>query len=222
MEFSLPVPTLIVAVLALWIARSNYRRSNLPVLNIEECSCSHIQGIEENECQLFCYFRVLVRNLGIPLFDVAMTLVFREKNGHGKLTFPLKRKGKTNDRMDQFAKGMIAEFFLKSYELSRHEIGMLSVLENPSMQEATLCLYSDGYLTMKWRLGGYWERCIQKWNRVAFRVNWALRREIGKNEKGLGIIKQPRVLPTLQVKAFHIAQFTDSLRRHQSKNNTMS
>lgn len=141
-----------------------------------------------------------------------MALVFRGKDGSGTMTFPLRRKGEAGDGRDQLAKGMIAEFFLKSHQLSVHDGMFLSSLEDLALQDARLCLYSDGYFATEWRLCTFWDRLKEKWNRFALRINFKTLREVGKNNAGEPVVKQYRILPTFRVLGAHLRQFIAGLR----------
>src|SRR5437660_4987039 len=74
-------PSLIVALLALWIAFSNYRRNNFVVLRVRDYGCSYPQSVRENDCQPFCQLRVVIQNLGIPLHNLHMSLCFSSRDG---------------------------------------------------------------------------------------------------------------------------------------------
>jgi hypothetical protein len=81
--------TSVIAVLALYVAWSNYRRNNFTVLGFLDCGCGHFLRAGENRDRLYCKFSVLVRNLGIPLHNVHVALTFVPANGAGRLYLPM-------------------------------------------------------------------------------------------------------------------------------------
>jgi hypothetical protein len=215
MEFL--TPALIVALLALYIAYANYRRNNFVVVQIVECTATGLQSATENNWQFFHQFRVLIRNLGIPLHNMTMELCFRETTEHGVLSHYLEKRHDTVGGKDQFAKGMIAEFFLKSYLLKPESFDWLSRLSDPAKQDARFRVYSDGYLAAEIRIASVWDRFKAKWNQIANRVNHLRRRELNSPD-GITMVKYTKFLPSFAVvTGWPVKQFTSSLRRDSEK-----
>src|SRR5438552_11719246 len=117
MDLSWITAPLIIALVALWLAYSNYRRNNFAIIRVRDCACSYTQSIHENRGQPFYHFRLVIQNLGIPLHNLRMSLSFSGKDGAGRLTFPLKASEESALREGEFAKGMITDFSLKSFQL---------------------------------------------------------------------------------------------------------
>lgn len=150
--------SLIVALLALWITFADYRRNNYVIVRIIECSCSHPHTVHENQERPFHHFRVLVRNHGIPLYGVSAALRFTDENGAGTFTLPLKKAGDKSEVRDEFGRGMIAEFYWKSYQLDDTDLGFLLSLKDSAKQFSRLCLYSGGYFACDFRIGDVMDR----------------------------------------------------------------
>ena len=171
-------PTLIVALLALYIARANYRRNNFPVIRLVECECSYPSlGV--------CQFWVLIQNLGIPLHNIHLALSFNDASGFGRARMPLNARVRFPAEKPpspvcegQYAKGMYAEFSFQTDELSKGDQTFLSLLKDPRKQGACLTLYSDGYRAWQCRLDRRSIRFRRLWNRLALKIDCLFTREV--------------------------------------------
>lgn len=209
--------SLTVALLALWITFADYRRNNYVIVRVIECSCSHPQSIHENREQPFHHFRILVRNHGLPLYGLSAALKFTGENGAGTFTLHLKKAGETNGLRDECARGMIAEFYWKSYQLDDTDLGVLLILKDLAKQHARLCLYSGGYFACDFRVGGVMDRLKALWNRFAFKVNSPLKREVGRDVNGVPIVRHYEVAPRFLNRSWALNNFVEALRRDFAK-----
>lgn len=219
MDWSWLNPSLVVAVLALWIARANYRRSNYAVVRLRDCSISYrtldLHRVQA-EPRLYGQLRVVIQNLGIPLHNLQMCLCYTGKDGSGQFTLPLRATGKSNVREGQFAKGMMTEFSLSSHELDRGDVTFLLALQDTRKQSATLCLYADGYLAWEYQLNGVLDPIKRRWNRLASKVNRRATRRTGTNAQGQPIIRQYTVLPAFAMHAWNVQRFADDIRKEHA------
>jgi hypothetical protein len=213
MQVGLDPFALLVAVLALWYGIRESRRNNCVILKVKDCSYGGHQSVDENSGRPFAIFRLLLRNAGIPLYDVHVQLTFQEEGGWGLLQCPLTREGNGVVGNDQFQRGMVAEFCLKSYEQNEGGRRFLSRLKDPTKQRAAFAVYSQGYLAKVFLAGGMWDRCKSRWNRIAETINGLFEREIGKNPEGQPVVTLPRVLPVFATLGIPVERLTASLRR---------
>ena len=158
------------ALFAIWLALKESRRNNRVILKVKECKGSFSQHINEGE---FYIFEVFVQNHGMSLFNIAASLGFRDKRGAGWCSFNLDSGYKPHEPFEphtvivdsdrysprfpvypEFARGMVAKFYLKSNGLSPGAEHMLSALTDPSKQDACLQIYSQDYLACTIRIGG--------------------------------------------------------------------
>jgi len=215
MEINWNAITLIIALLALWVAYADYRRNNLAIIRVRDCACSYAQSVDENARQTFCHFQMIIQNLGIPLHNIHMSLSFSGKDGAGRLSLPLKASERVVAREGQFAKGMITAFAVKSYQLDKFEVTFLAALEDARKQAASLCLYSDGFLVWEYRLDSVWLPVKCFWNRLAGKVNYLAKRQKGTNAQGAPIMQFYTLLPTFMLPSQSVMQLTKYLRKPQ-------
>jgi hypothetical protein len=214
MDINWNIITLIIALLALWVAYADYRRNNFTIIRLRDCTCSYTQSIDENACQTFCHFRIIIQNLGIPLHDVHMSLSFSGKDGSGRLNLPLKASEQITVP-GQFAKGMIAAFSLKSHQLDKGGVAFLTALEDAKKQAASLCLYSDGFLVWECRLDSFWIPVQRFWNRLAGKVNYLIKTRKGTNAEGVPIVKYYTLLPKFIVPSQRVLELARYMRKPQ-------
>jgi hypothetical protein len=128
-----------------------------------------------NRGQSFNEFSVLIRNQGISLHDPNLDLSFHEKDGFGTVGLPLKRRDERTGQHSEFARGMIAEFSLISYEIDPESRKTLQRLVDLAGQDACLTLYSQGYLAWVRHAGRFRDRLAAKWNAFAYYFNLSFR-----------------------------------------------
>jgi len=213
LDLSWITPALIVALLSLWIAFFNYRRSNYAIVRIRECAYSFSQNIRENGGQTFGHFRIVLQNVGIPLHNLHMTLHFNAKSDPGRFSIPLKAAGQSPLREGQFAKGMITEFALSSHRMEQAEVAIIATLDNTRVQDASLSLYADGFLVWHYSLSGAATPIKRFWNGWATKLNFAMMRRIGTGRTGNPIVKDYGFMPTFTLPSEKVLDFTKYLRR---------
>jgi len=195
------------ALVAVCVTWRESRRNNSVVLDIQNFSSSWTEALDENNAQPFAQLRVVIRNYGMALHRMKARLTWIEKRGWGLCSIALRRQSAQGGRNDVFAKGMVAQFGLKSYELGADSISFLSTLEDPAEQKARLEVFSQGYLAQDFRIGGALDRMKGKWNSWAFRFNRAFDRRMGRNETGVPVVKTYRLLPLFRSLSFHVTDF---------------
>jgi hypothetical protein len=163
-----------LALLVSVIAIIEYRRNNCVILRIKEADASGSRSMEENSSRFFSQLRIKIRNFGISLHDVRVVLRFDLPSG-GFLTSPLLRyspysPAPINDR-GEFAKGMMGDFGLKSYQMRPEEKRLLGLLKNPAAQRASLVIFAQGYFVKRYPIGTGRDLIAQRWNEFAARIN---------------------------------------------------
>lgn len=198
--------SVIIALIALFYAIREIRRSNNIIVKIKECSSGGQKSIHENNAQLFSYFKVMIQNKGVNLYCPKISLSFMHEKG-GTFNFPLKQKKQADFPVDTFSKGMITTFHFKTYELDRGELKFLDQLSNTRKQNAYLCLYSQNYLAKEFRINSFADRLKQKWNKLSYKFSFSKKK--GKNWEGIDIVKHYQ-LPTFQTLGDKIELFIQS------------
>lgn len=199
-----PVLSLIVALLALYIARSNYRRSNYVIVRVLNCelSTSYAAGGGAKT-----QFKVFVQNVGIPIHNIQMVLGFHGPGYCGWCSVPMKA-GDSETREGQFAKGAITDFSLSLDELDLAGQSFMSTFDHTGMQTATLTLYADKYRVWEYRLHGFRRKLKRLWNRLGEKVNHKLKRKVGPGAFGKGVFKFYTILPPLVDPAQKLWEFS--------------
>lgn len=199
---------LLVALVSIWVTVREVHRNNAVCLKIDECSAQYSRSIHENNCQPFSQFRVRIRNQGIPLYRVFATISYRGRDGSGTISVSLRRIALEGDR-DEFSKGMIAEFAFKSHEMKPEDKAFLSSLESLRKQNARLDIYSQNYLCASFPIADRTARMKSRWNAFANKLNFLLRRRVGKSDAGHDIIHIPQILPVFKAELDKLATFIE-------------
>lgn len=202
----LDIIAVIAAIVAIVYAGRESRRNNRVMLKFRKCSASSCHSVTENNGESFAEFKLIVQNCGIALHQIEASVSFTPLASFGSFSFPINKSNRSSG-IDEFAKGMIVEFGLKSYQFDDGTLAHMSHLQNPTIQNAVLCFYSQGYLAASFRIGGYADRIKSKWNGLAYRFNDLFTRSIGTNSEGQNVIRQYQILPLFTVLSFHITNF---------------
>jgi hypothetical protein len=208
-----------MALVAILVTLREVKRNNTVIFSILECSKHGRSSEGENNGQRFDHLLVLVRNVGVPIHDPAMSLNFTGRDGFGRFNIQLHKKNERTGDHDELSKGMIAEFGFKSYELDATATGMLMELEDPAKQDACLFIFSQGYLAKQLRVGGLRDRVASKWNSLASRINRLFRRPAvtSKGKPGLNTFN---LFPTLRTLDSPVMGFVESIRREHQQART--
>jgi hypothetical protein len=148
------VTSLVVAVVALWVAWMTLRRTTQHVLRVVRCRSHYEQSIERPSG--FHGFEVYFKNLGLAIPEMAITLGFQERNGFGWCSHGLRAVNMLTQQSSATASrietGTVVEFALRSYEMNEGSVAMLGTLEDVRKQKAVLSVYSAGYQVKRIRL----------------------------------------------------------------------
>jgi len=209
-NWNINMMTFCVAVSALWLAVRESRKTSCVLFKIKKCSFEERRSVSENNQNMFSEFRIVLQNRGISLHRVCMSLTFAMEKG-GTVIIPLTCKGHKECKSDEFARGMIGEFYLKSYELDEGKKRLLCKLKSSKKQDAHLCIYSQDYLAKHFLIGRLLEGMKIKWNSLAIRVNARFKRRVGANPEGIPVVKHYRIFPVLNAIKPNIMSFIESL-----------
>ena len=180
------------ALFAVVFAYRESRRNNEVILKLRDCSAYHTESVDE---EAHYEFRMLIQNCGRPLHDLSLNLTFTGKRGAGRSHFLIPMRTGQPKFSGEFAKGMFAEFVLRTDRMDGNDFNFLGMLEDPRRQAATICVFSQRYFAKAFPIGGLRDRMKYKWGNWAGKVNGALRRVVGTNPEGHPIIKTPHILP---------------------------
>jgi len=210
-----------VSLVAIFVTFRELRRNNAVCLVVEDCRAFSQQAIGKNNGQLFDQFTVRVRNKGMSVYGLTAAICFNGPDGSGRITCPMRRQRLAGDA-DELCKGMIAEFYFKSFELSDLERAFLLSLKSPRAQNARLNFYSQSYLCASFPIETRYTWIKKKWSDVAFRVNNAFTRKVGRSREGMDIIHTPNMLPVAKPRLEKLRVFLESLRETESDSKSPS
>jgi hypothetical protein len=164
-----------LAVIVSVIAIIEFRHNNLVILRIKHAAGDERQSVGENGARLFSEFQVLIVNVGIPLHQVAVAISFRPPGGSGRIFIPLNRyrpdSSEPVDERGEFARGMVGDFRLKSYQMRPEERQLFSRLTRPAEHNATIVIFAQGYTSKEFRVGTGRDLIAQRWNKLGTRIN---------------------------------------------------
>ena len=232
-QFGIDPVAFAVALMAIWFTWKESRRNNTVILKVRECKGSFVRHITRGDFELF---EVWIQNRGISLFNVAVSLGFREKDGSGWLNCPLHSGYKEPGpeiveavtippehhtyfaEYPEFARGMVGKFYLNSKEEGPGAERFLRLLDDPGKQEARLTVYAQDYLAYSFRIGGFGDRVKATWNRFACWFNNLFKHSHGlspaPSPPGTQIIHIPEILPKFVTLDRGIMSFIKSLGRN--------
>lgn len=205
---------LLVSLVAIFVTFRELRRNNSVCLYVEDCQSFSRQSERENNRQFYNQFVVKIRNQGMSVYGLSAAICFRSPDGGGTMTCPIRRKPLSGDR-DEMCKGMVAEFYLKSFELSGIEKGFLSVLKSTRTQNATLNFYSQNYLCASFPIYRRSVWCKKKWNYFAHRINYAFTRQVGRSAEGMAIVHTPTLIPSFKIGIDRLNEFIALIQEDQ-------
>lgn len=200
---------LFLSFVAIWYTIRESRRNNSVVLRIKDCKSTFSStGPGENVRKTFS---IIVRNEGISLHNVEANLIFVPSNGHGRINMVVKRR-RPSKGTDEFARGMVAEFYLDSTELDEVGHYFIEELKDLKKQDVNLCIFSQGYLAKEFRIGGRIDRLKLKWNHYSYRFNSLFDRRKPLPD-GSPILYTYNVVPKFVTLGWHLESFCKWVRR---------
>ena len=212
MQYGIDPVACILALMAFLYAWRVERRNNTAVVKIMRCTGGRRGSANENDFKMYSHFTVIIRNLGISLHDPAIGMTFGPMGGNTCVSILMKRTDETPDGKSEFARGMIAEFSFKSYELPDKTRDLLASLEDPAKQDARLLVYSQGYLSHQVRIGGWEDQIAAAWNDLAYRIERLIDRPSGTRKIVRDMLKECKFFPNFGTLKAPLAMFTDALR----------
>jgi hypothetical protein len=205
MRFDWPVFTLIVALLALWIARTNYRRSNFVIVRVLDFAFSTSFDRRGKKSQL----KVVVQNVGIPVHNLQMVLGFHGPGYSGWCNIPMVAgEDEASTREGQFAKGAITSFSLTVENLDLAARCFFSAFDETGIKTAKLTLFADKYRVWDYRLARFGRRAMRLWNWLGYKVNYKVKKRVGPGASGQGVYRFRVFLPPFMDPAQNLWEFS--------------
>jgi len=205
--------SLVVSVVAIYIAIVEVRRNNVASGRIKKARCSFIQSISENNEKLFAHFELVIRNTGIKLIDPIVKLEFVGTDGCGSTAIELAERKGIRGAAGEFERSMFAAFELKSYQFDPVIVTWFKSISDPGKQQAAFRVYSQSYLAYEFRIGGWMDRAKHRWNILAQKVHSRFERTIKAND-GTDRLHLPAWLPTFVTLEWQLMQFVDHLKKY--------
>src|SRR5688572_1950043 len=189
---------LVVAICALLVAYTNFRRGNTAIIKLVDLSASASQSGGINNEEFYHKLEVRFKNLGIPLRNPSVSM---NGSAGGWLNLPLARyKGDERIKSEDdtaLEKGMVATYALLSFRMDRTTRVMLRSLIEPDARNLCISVYSDGFLVRRFflRKRPWFSWLKHRWNALSFWVSSEFERVI--IYKGRPLHHRPRILPVL-------------------------
>lgn len=205
---------LIVSLVALYVAWSNYRRGNSAMVRLLEVRTEHHSELGVNQNQMFARFEVWVKVLGIPLRNPHA--VIHARTEFGTLPVPLSQflDGKPVPRTGgALEKGMVAFYGLRSFDLNHGQRQMAIQTAAPEAEDVEIAIYSNGFFVKRFRL--QWKpplrTWIRKWNNWAAHANF---KYLSRTRKKWGrpFFFDRQWIPRFKDSMFALEQFASSLK----------
>lgn len=210
--------SLIVAVVALWVAWDVRRKSTRHIVRIVEVSSGYRQSAD---CPRgFHCFEIYFKNLGLAFPSMSVGLGFREKGGKGWMSHPLEAvdipTGQSGPAATGVATGLVVKFGLRSYKMNRSGVRFLRSLEDLAKQKAALTVYCAGYrvrtiVTYGWKetiKEGLWKMGHTFFQKLG----------VGSYAKDQGSWLARIRLPELKLVSFHLRGFIRHLPKDSGAN----
>lgn len=210
----------LVGLLAIWLTVYGLRRNYSVILRLVEVSSGARPSAHEIKCELFFELELLIRNCGRPLHDLMVCLEFRFPRAGAWLSMPLRHFGAARDpgveqRNGEFSQGMVGRFGLKSYQMDDSSKGLLSALQNASEQGAMICVYSQGYLAKRLRIGAGFDLFKFRWNQAAWRINRMFDSYVTPRGSKQRFLKPGKLIPVLPCLYWPVSCFVSGIKGSQ-------
>jgi hypothetical protein len=190
---------LVLALCALLVAYTNFRRGNTAIMKLVELTASSGESDRINNGERYFKLEVRFKNLGIPLRNPSVSV---NGNAGGWLNLQLARyrgdERVESDHDTALEKGMVATYALFSFTMDDTSKRMISSLIEPDARDLCISVYSDGFLVRRFFLKDLpWLKWLRgRWNRLSFLVNTEFERVI--MYQGRSLHHTPTILPTLR------------------------
>jgi hypothetical protein len=171
------IGSLLVAVIALWVAWDTRRKSTQHIVRVLEVANGHERSVEHPQGSH--YFHIYFRNIGLAFPTMWVSLGFREKDGKGWVSCPLEAidilTGQSHPCATGVATGLVVKFGLQSYNMNDMQLRFLRLLSDLGKQEAILTVYCAGYRVTTVAASGWRERTKES----IWRMSHAILRKMG-------------------------------------------
>lgn len=211
-ESMMTTASFLISTGALLLTWADSRRNSRPIIRIVECIYSGSQSVDENGGSRFDEFHIVIRNHGIALHDLSVSLRFHAKGGGGTFYIPLNRLDDPGFIHAEFARGMTGSFGLKSYQLDARQTSIILALEDPKTQRATLVIGAGGFCVGKILITGWRDQLACAWNRMGVKLYLKSRRNVGVSPEGIPITMPVINLTPRPNCSFQLANFLGALR----------
>lgn len=183
MEFTTENLALLAAITSIWafiIALLDSRRNNRIILKIVEIESTYSKDRIGPQRVL----RVRIKNCGISLQSITMSLGFHGPEQSGFFSVPMK-PSPVDAHHSQFLRGSVATFELSTRNNDADTF--LSLLDDICLQRPKFMLFNGSYLARSFRIVGSFDRFKVAWNRLVFK--FCFHRRVGNGIEGKGVFK---------------------------------
>jgi len=211
--------SIIVAAVALWVAWDSRRKTTQHVFQMIRVSTGFAESIEQPSG--YCHFELYIKNLGLPFPRMSVALGFREPNGKGWLSYPLRAidivTKRSSDCASRVATGQVVEFGWRTHEMEEADIHFLQALRDLRGQQAVLTVYSAGYIVGSIRPGCIRERIQGALQNCVFRLCRLFK--FGFHAANQDSWRARVRTPDSQTLSFALTHFLKNIRKQGSPNN---
>lgn len=203
---------LVVSLVAIFLGMLESKRNHAVWISLLACKAHMSMSRKEHGFARFPQLTICVRNKGISLHGLTAHIQFFDDENIGIVSIPLERS-KLNGDTDDFAKGMIAEFTLKSYSINENGKEILRKLKNPKGQGAVLCFYSQNYLCRTFKIKEPPTGWRLRWNIFVAHIQLKMSRTYTHKPSGRKGLYTPRFIPVFNPQLAQVMDFLSMLNR---------
>ena len=200
----------IAATVALWVAWDVRKKTTQHLVDIIHTSHSHQESVERK----YDEFSIFIKNFGLPIPTMAVSLQFQVQDGLGSASCNLRSidivTGVSAQVANDVVCGLVVKFGFLTDQMSPSDKQFLATLVDLRKQRATICVYCSGYLVESFKVDSWSQR------RKGYRQKllWTLTNNLSigtraKDQKSWKARLQFADRPSLQ---FTLGHFLDKIR----------
>lgn len=196
---------LIAALGAWWISWRESRRNNKVIVKLLEARCTgRYAPPTPREAKL----QITIRNYGLPLTNLSMSLFYTGPQKVGTFEFPIRVDNRCQGAAGNFMRGMTAVFTLSN--LDQNILPFLGGLLDVPEQRPSIKLFSNSYLACTFPVVSLLDPLKRKWNYLATRK--IIKRRVSDGVDGAGVY-EIYMLPRFAIHSDELSRFLADLKK---------
>lgn len=194
----------IFAFAAWWVTLRESIRNNNVKACLTRLSCmveDNLYSPRQNRLE------ICIRNDGVQLVNITMSLSFYGPGKSGVVSVPLKFLGINKSAPSIFLRKMTAQFGVTS--LDQRDTSLLSLLTDIRDQRPQLHLFNDSFHATTFPIWSRWDPIKRRWNKLSFKLEF--KRRVGDGVQGQGVFQYIH-LPRFRISADVLSQFLEMMK----------